>query len=78
VNEPTNWGLFQDTLVGITAGVISSTAPNKGAQYVFLFSALVFLLAIITVRVPRKVFEWADRVEDNDEDRPYEDVNFAS
>jgi len=77
---PSDWEMFQTVLIGTIAGVISSGITNRGTAYIMVLSFGLWIFLIVSLRIAKPVFEWIENKKSNDdtEERPYQDVEYAS
>ena len=77
VRELADQEVLRDMLIGVVAGGLASRASELGNVELFVLSALMLVTTLIVLWVLRRVSEWSKPAE-NEEDRPYEDVKYAS
>lgn len=75
---PSRWELFQNVLVGTVAGVMATNIQTKGTLFVMGTAFLFWVMLILAFRITKPAFEWAENNDDDEEERPYEDVIYAS
>lgn len=78
MDKPTDWEVSRDIMIGTFAGIVASTVTNRGLLYTFLLSGTLYVLAPRIIRFFKWFYEFTGGREDDDDDRPYEDVNYAS
>ncbi|WP_225336653.1 hypothetical protein [Halomicrobium urmianum] len=81
MDQPSSWELFQSVLIGSVAGIIASGVVNRGILYVAVNSFILWVLLIILLNGGKVLFEKIENYRDDEEeeeDRPYEDVNYAA
>lgn len=77
MDEPTDWEISRDIIIGTIAGMIASTVTNRGLLYTFLLSGTLYAIAPVIIKFSRWFYQITDGNED-EEDRPYQDVEYAS
>ncbi|KTG30648.1 hypothetical protein [Haloferax profundi] len=75
---PSYWELFQNVLVGTIAGVMATNVQKEGTLFVMVSAFLFWVILVLGLRITKPAFEWAENHDDDEEDRPYEDVIYAS
>ena len=77
---PSNWELFKIIQIGTAAGVMASTIQNRGPLYVFIMSLMFWAFLVISLPIASVGFKWIQGKEEEEEteDRPHKDVNYAS
>jgi hypothetical protein len=62
------------------AGVIASGIVNQGIVYVAIQSGILYFSLALIFYLSKPLFEWAEAIAGNDDtqDRPYQNLEYAS
>ncbi|WP_206664922.1 hypothetical protein [Halorubrum salsamenti] len=80
MSQPTDWTVFRDMLIGTTAGMISYAGMSGGIVSGFGTSFLYYIFVIVSLRILRKILDWGDNeeIDDEEEERPHQEIKYAS
>lgn len=78
VNQARYNRILENMLIGVVAGGMASRAADLGHLETIALSGALLVLTLIALEILRRFSDWIEPSTDDDEDRPYEDAEYAS